>query len=172
MTVNAKRRHMRIDTRWIKENMCQGDIPVRGLIGYVNVVYRTSVQTAVCVALKHIDKGSADRQEICLPRFNAPPLAPEYWWHCDISASGSIPRQVPNERNSDLINCTAKSGSSQAPLLASVTLPEWQIGCEVVTVSHARPSTLDTGYLVYKVTGGGTIVAEGTQILRRGNRFR
>ena len=45
------------------QRTCQGNIPVRRLVWDVDVVYRTSVQTAVCVTLKHINKGSADRQE-------------------------------------------------------------------------------------------------------------
>ena len=42
---------------------CQRNVPVRGLVGNVDVLNRTSVQTAVCVTLKQIGKGSADPQE-------------------------------------------------------------------------------------------------------------
>ena len=57
-TVNAKGRHYNNGYNMNQgKRTCQRNIPVRGLIGDVDVVYRTSVQTAICVTLKQIGKG-------------------------------------------------------------------------------------------------------------------
>ena len=69
-----------------RKHACKGNVPVRGLVENVDVLYRTGVQTAVCVTLKQIGKGSADLRE----------KTPTQIQH----ASGSIPHQIPKKRNS------------------------------------------------------------------------